>query len=303
VIAISSAWRSRKAISGKGLIAELKKLPTDSVELEFRIPSLLYEEMKPFLNNEDISVVSLHNYFPVPDVLMPSEGSGDAFLLSSNDEEERKLAIRYSKKTLQTAHSLGVENVIFHLGLVPMDQPKRIIMRSLVDEVLGNFTNQDYPSQVKRERESRKGPYFDNCLKSLDELIEEAAKLRVNICLENRYYPTEMPNLEELTILFERYNGAPLRYWHDLGHGVIHERLGFDRNLDLIQKNFHRMAGIHLHDVKGFRDHLAPSMGEIDFRELKNHLPENIVQVMEIHEQATAAEIIDAFQLLRDCGF
>lgn len=303
MLAISTVWRSRKSVSGKDLIDEMRKLPINGLELEFRIPPLMYEEMIPCLHEGRISIVSLHNYFPVPDILLPSEGSGDAFLLSSDDEDERELAVKYSKKTLRIAKELGVANVIFHLGLIPIEYTKRSIMEALVEEARKGSQNSKLLNKVIDMRESAKGRYLSNCLNSLEELFEEAERLSVTICLENRFYPTEMPNLEEMTMIFERYKGAPVKYWHDVGHAVVQDRLGFDTNDDLIRENVSRMAGVHLHDVFGFKDHLAPGSGEVDFKHIKSVLPEGIFQVIEVHEQATATELVRSIEYLQSLGY
>jgi len=303
VVAVSTVWRSRKVLNGTGLVDEIAQLPTRLIELEFRIPTIMFEELKPFVDNGDISVVSIHNYFPVPDILMPSEGSGDAFLLSSDDEEERSLAVKYSKKTLETASEIGAGHVVFHLGLISIGYTKHSLVKSLIDEALSGSENGSLLSRVKKLRASSRDRYFENCLRSLDEIVETADRLSVTICLENRFYPVEIPNLEELGMIFERYEGAPIRYWHDVGHAVVQERLGFDKSLDLIRGNAHRMAGVHLHDVKGFRDHLAPGKGEVDFSVLKSLLPENIIHVMEVRETASVSEMVSAFDLLYSLGY
>jgi len=303
VVAVSTVWRSKIALSGSKLIEEIVKLPTKSIELEFRIPALMFEELKPFVDSGDISVVSVHNFFPVPDVLMPSEGSGDAFLLSSDDEQERERAVKYSKRTLETASEVGAAHVVFHLGLVNVGYTKHSLVKSLIDEAVSGSDNGKLLSRVKELRVSNRDQYLENCIRSLDEIIETADKLSVNICLENRLYPIEIPNLEELGMIFERFEGAPLKYWHDVGHAVIQERLGFDSSLDLIRGNAHRMAGVHLHDVRGFRDHLAPGEGEVDFEALKSQLPDDLIYVAEVHQQASVSEMVKAFELLFSLGY
>lgn len=302
MLAISTAWRSRKSPSGKALIEEIGKLPTRAIELEFRIPLLMLAELCPLLAQGHYRVVSVHNYFPVPDLLLPSEGSGDAFLLSSDDEEERALAVKYSKRTLETAAELGAQCVVFHLGTIPLETTKRSLMRSLIEEVRSPNTRRTR-DMVKGMREAHRKRYLANCMRSLGELIAHARTCGVTLCLENRYYPNEMPDLEEMDLLFEAFDGAPLAYWHDVGHAVVGERLGFDRADDLLKRNATRMAGIHLHDVRDFEDHLAPGLGEVDFQELFSKLPGGIIQVIEVHESTTAEELRRSFRFLSDIGF
>jgi sugar phosphate isomerase/epimerase len=302
MLAISTAWRSRKSRSGLALIEDLRKIPANALELEFRIPPAMFDQMRPLLDHGEFTVVSLHNYFPVPDLLMPSEGSGDAFLLSSEDEEERKLAVKYSAKTLETAAELGAACVVFHLGLIPLEYTKRSIMKSLIEEALGS-NSWKMRDTVKLMREANRQKHLTNSIRSLEELIPHAEKSGVAICLENRFYPTEIPNLEEMHFIFEKFQGAPILYWHDVGHAVVQERLGFDRAEDLLRENASRIAGIHLHDVRGFEDHLAPGLGEVDFAHLLSVLPDSMIHVVEVHEQVTAEELGRAVRFLTSLGF
>lgn len=302
MLALSTAWRSRKALSGVALIQEIRKTPASALELEFRIPALMFDELRPLLDHGEFKIVSVHNYFPVPDLLMPSEGSGDAFLLSSSDEDERKLAVKYSLKTLETAAVLGARCVVFHLGVIPTASTKRSLMSSLIDEARGHGPG-NCAAQVKELRKAKRDVHLAQSLRSLEELVPHAERLRVSICLENRYYPTEIPDLDEMHTIFEKFQGAPVRYWHDVGHAVIQERLGFDRQDDLLHENATRIAGIHLHDVRGFEDHLAPGVGEVDFSRLLSLLPGGILHVLEVHDKVTPEEVRQAFRLLEGLGF
>ncbi len=303
MIAVSTAWRSTRVLTGQALFDEITRLPTKAVELEFRIPPVMFEELLPFLERGELSVVSIHNFFPVPDVLMPSEGSGDAFLLSSEDDEERALAVKYSKQTLNIARELRARNVVFHLGLIPLEYTKHSIMRSLIEEVKADGGSRKILGRVRRMREERGKKYFENCLRSLEELVPEAERTGVNICLENRYYPTEIPDNRELMSIFERFGDGPVCYWHDVGHAMIQERIGFDAAEDLLRENAERMAGVHLHDVAGFRDHLAPGSGEVDFARLKSFLPGHAVRVIEVHASTSLSELAGAFDYLDRMGY
>ncbi|MEJ2038089.1 MAG: hypothetical protein P8X55_04050, partial [Desulfosarcinaceae bacterium] len=121
--------------------------------------------------------------------------------------------------------------------------------------------------------------------------------------LQTSGYPTEIPDSRELRIIFERFAEAPIRYWHDVGHAMIQERLGFDRAEELVRENAEKLAGTHLHDVTGYRDHLAPGNGDVDFVRLRSLLPEHAVKVIEVHTSTSLAELAGAFDVLDRLGY
>ena len=119
MIGISTCWRSGEKENGLELIDTMLRTGLKQIELEYRITGEMYVQMKPKLKMKNPQVLSIHNFFPVPDVLPNRNmGGGSAFSLSSLDEEERRLAITYTKKTIQAANDLEAKAVVLHLGNV-----------------------------------------------------------------------------------------------------------------------------------------------------------------------------------------
>ncbi|MCK4647922.1 hypothetical protein KAT51_00220, partial [bacterium] len=118
MIGLSTAWRSGQIKEGRKLLSQFEEIGIKVLELDYRISKETFKEILPSLK-KTFSVISIHNFFPVPDIL--SEGSGDAFLLSSPDEGERGKAIKYTKKTIEIAQELEAKAVVLHLGKVEMD--------------------------------------------------------------------------------------------------------------------------------------------------------------------------------------
>ena len=73
-------------------------------------------------------------------------------------------------------------------------------------------------------------------------------------------------------------------YWHDVGHAEVNSRLGFAPHRVWFEKFKPRMIGVHLHDVRGIRDHCAPGVGTVDWDFLAQNLPASIIKVCEIGE-------------------
>jgi len=36
--------------------------------------------------------------------------------------------------------------------------------------------------------------------------------------LENRYHDHELPGPDDFKVIFDKFKGAPVGYWHDTGH-------------------------------------------------------------------------------------
>jgi sugar phosphate isomerase/epimerase len=47
------------------------------------------------------------------------------------------------------------------------------------------------------------------------------------------------------------------------------------------------MVGIHLHDVRGLEDHLAPGQGEADLKEVISMLKTHHIKILEINTRRT----------------
>jgi len=124
MIGLSTSWRSSETNSGKELLDDFARLEVEALELEYRITPDMLREMIPIIKKGAISILSIHNFCPVPDDVPRSQASANVFLLSSVDKEERRQAIKYSLKTIQLAHELEVKAVVFHVGHVDIDAKK-----------------------------------------------------------------------------------------------------------------------------------------------------------------------------------
>jgi sugar phosphate isomerase/epimerase len=282
------------------LVEELISLGVDGLELEYRIPEALYEDMKPAL--KETQVFSIHNYFPVPDILLPSEGSGEAFRLTALDEEERRLAVEYTKRSLRAAAELGAGHLVIHSGEVEACRSAgRGLMKAFKESESAEY--EKVRLELIEERQLNAGPHLDILYSSLEAVLEEAAELKVNVCMENRYYLHEFPSFREVGEILTKFNGARLRYWHDVGHAVVQDILGSTPRLQWLKEYKDHLAGIHLHDVAGIHDHKAPGLGDVFFEELNDYINDDVVKIIEVHQGASREEIQDGIEILRQQGF
>ena len=82
------------------------------------------------------------------------------------------------------------------------------------------------------------------------------------------------------------------------------EQMTLKLNKHLFQPIFDKfknhLGGMHIHDINGLKDHLAPDLGDFDFTLLKDYLNENVVKILEIHDGATTEDILKGVELLKD---
>ena len=65
----------------------------------------------------------------------------------------------------------------------------------------------------------------------------------------------EIPDFEEFGIIFKKFAGGKIFFWHDVGHGYVQERLRIQSHLELLKKYAPTILGMHLHDARGYSDH------------------------------------------------
>ncbi|MBD3383729.1 TIM barrel protein [candidate division KSB1 bacterium] len=299
--ALSTSWQSTEPLSGMGLVDIIEQTGVEAIELDYRVTAEQWREMQKPLRQRGIRVASLHACTPLPENFDKKKASGDLFLLSSRDEEERRFAVKKAIQSLQLAADLQTQAVVFHLGRVEMEDQTNVLKQFYHDNEIESEGAAAFMQQKLAERTRLAPPYFDQVLKSLERMNEEACRLDVYIGIENRYRYHEIPFKSEFDTIFTEFTGGNLRYWHDTGHGEIFQRLRvLDARADLLQPYKPLLLGMHLHDIKGLKDHHAPGTGDFDFNQLKPFFRPETVRILEIHKQASLDEIQQGVQLLQE---
>lgn len=288
----TSLWtKDKKDLLGlKGWLEELR---LSAIELDFRVTAEQLEKIKPSLDSE-IKVISVHNFCPVPDGVRPEKASGDLFNLASLDWEERRLAIRYTIRTIELAHELEAEVVVLHLGFVVLEGLKAGFYREGVLEG-------EKRDEFLKEREKKAPKHLDALFLALEPIAKRAEALGVVLGIENRNFPHEIPSMEEIGLVLEAFEGAPFAYWHDVGHAHVLECLGFLKQKELLERYKDHLIGIHLHDARGLKDHLPLGKGEVDLQVLRPFLTQT-QKVLEVHPPVEKEELKEGLSYLRDTG-
>lgn len=297
-VGLSTSWNAFRCSRAKGLIDEINALGFKEIELSFNLTAGIVADIAKLTQKQKIKIVSLHNYCPIPKGLSPKEALPDCYSLASTNEEERKTAVRYSKRTIDTASALGSQAVVLHLGRVEMADSTRDLIALFLKTGKNTQDFQEVKSDFIKARKARAQPFFENALRSLQELSHHAQDKGIKLGIENRFYYREIPSFEELAIIFDKFRGAPINYWHDTGHAYIMENLGIVRHQEYLDTYGQRMCGIHIHNVLHCLDHRAPQSGEIDFSDLTNYITKDTLKIIEAHHPASGEELKEGKKFL-----
>ena len=298
MFALSTSWNAHRHNNARSMVEEIKKIGVDHIELNFTLTKDIVSGIIGLVDKGVIKVVSLHNFCPVPDSVDVKKASPDYFSLAAPNEEERKNAVEETKRTIDTAARLSAEAVVIHAGRLDISDKTR----DLAKAIEGGIDATAIADAMKREREGElKKGYLDSLLKSIGEISAHSKERGIKVALENRFYFKELPSIEEFEVIFADFPpGANIYYWHDTGHAQVFDNLGLAPHKEYLDKFSSRLAGVHLHDVKGIiNDHRAPLTGDFDFAVLKPYINKSVLKVLEPHAPATSEEIERALEHLK----
>lgn len=293
MISFSTSWNAKRRDNAEDLIEEIKGLGFGSLELNFTLSKEMVEEIACFVKKGAIEITSIHNYCPMPEGFSADEASPDLFSIASKDLEERRQGIEYTKHTIDTASMLGAQAVVVHAGKVDMGHSGK----ELKECYLKNPHSRGYLALKKdmvKERAAKSAAHLKMALASISEILRYAKKYDIKIGIETRYYINEVPSIEEIGIILNNFGDSGIFYWHDIGHAYVQERMGLAKSSDYLKAYGARMLGVHIHDVRGIQDHIAPLTGEVNFARFTPFLHNGLIKVIEVHHQVHAADIVKA---------
>ncbi|MFC1822665.1 sugar phosphate isomerase/epimerase family protein [Thermodesulfobacteriota bacterium] len=301
MLGISTCWWHNRAEQGEEIVREILELGLKGVELEYRLTGDMYAQMmKPL--KASLKVLSIHNFFPKPEDSAVEKGSGDLFLLSSPNGDERSKAVAYTIRTMDHAVDLGTTAIILHLGRVDIPNLKTDFNGLYEKGVPGKEALQALLDDQRLLREKKQGKHMDAVLFSLEILNREAEKRGLRLGVENRYHLNEIPNFEEIGRILAHFQGGRIGYWHDVGHAGVQENLGILRQKELLDAYGSRLLGIHLHDVIGVEDHLPPGRGEMDYEEIRPYLKPSHIKILEIKSGVSREDLMAGIRKIQDLG-
>ncbi len=297
---ISTSWNAFRHTDGLSLITEIKELGFGEIELSFNLTSRMVDSVERSVAGGSVKVASVHNFCPIPEGVRREEALPDFYSMSSRDPEQRRLAVKQAKISIDTAARLNARAVVLHCGRVEI--PDRTV--ELIDMFNKGLRSSPEFSKLRgeiaSEREHLRKPFLDSALMSLEELERYASLKGVDLGVETRYYHREIPFIDEIGIILDAFKGSRIFYWHDTGHAQLSENLGFvQSHEDFLKLYSDRLTGVHLHDIRGCSDHRPPGEGDMDFGRLKKYIPESAIKVVEAHRPATGEQLAKSVEFLK----
>lgn len=283
MLAISTMWNAIEQPDGAAMYDALKALGFDSIALSRHLTLEQVEQLKPMLKEigQNVPCV-IQNFCPILPGTAQSEADNDKILLSSLDNDERKEAIRRTIQTMELAIDMEIQTVILRLGEVDT-YDRSYLMKELYE--YGEREFEAFNKKVTEATEWRKRKetkHHDAVLRSLDKLNECALRMELNIAIENRPQYYMIPNFDEIGLFFDEFYGSPMRYWHNVGHAALQEKLGQCWSKKWMETYEEHLIGVTVHDLQDLNPYHPPGNGDLDWEEILPQIPAAITTVVEI---------------------
>jgi sugar phosphate isomerase/epimerase len=299
-LGISTAWNAAGVLDGQRIVDDVLRLGLRRLEVGYTVRVEAVGGIEDAVRSGQIEVTSIHNYAPLYPDEKPCWCGGDKLALSSTDETERSEAVRLTLVSLDLARRLGARALILHTGEVDgigrdyFDELAEIVKSEGVESAKACSLRQS----VAAERDRRKGPHLEAVVRSLKDLLRRAEEWGIAISIENRYFYHQIPLPGETLAMIEDIGSPLVRYWHDIGHGHVLDILGFAGHLASLDLLSTYLLGMHVHDSRFTRDHIAPGRGEIALDGVFARTPGSALRILELAPSVPEDDVAAAIRQL-----
>jgi len=245
----------------------------------------------------DMHIASLHGPCPVPTGPNGYPAPIGDWLASTNPSE-RTRSVDALRGTIDAAVEVGAKAIVVHLGNSGAASRQNAIYDTIARHGRLSDEHLRLRDTAWLEREAAKGPHLDAALESMRALGTHALETGVRLGVECRDNYSEIPSLDEFADVLAACDGLPVGYWHDAGHGAKLDYLGFLAHEEFLKRYATQIVGMHIHDTRAGRDHLAPGQGSTDFAMLAAYLRPDTIRTLELNRQVTVSEITHALDVL-----
>ena len=294
---LSSMWGIGNFQSLEDFLEAARRIGFGYVELNHQVDSSMLEGIGRLRKK----ISSVHE--PCPADISAAEYKNRDWLISSTNEEYRAEGVGSIKRSLDLAYEVKAKYIVVHAGNVQQDHSVEDRLRTLF--VRGDKSSQAY-ADIKNEliekRKRLESARFLALKRSIQELLDYAKPLGVQLGLENRSHFLEIPVPEELDELLAMAEPGRIGFIFDVGHAAALDRLGFYPADTWLKQFRQRIIGVHIHDMDGLDDHIAPGSGDMDYRELSPYLPEKACRVIEVQNHNNYQQIRTGLVVLHQSG-
>ena len=291
MIAFSTNWNAGREKDGGRLVEEILELGFNTIELGHGLNVSQLQGIRRAYAKGIFHVASIHNYCPMPVEVMTD--NPDCYEFTAYRASDRERAVQLTQRTMTTAQEFGARYVVLHLGrATPLTGMSDSLLAKLEECGAASKEYARFKLQQVIRREKSAQAYLDRVTSLLEPLMEEAVKLNLTLCIENRSDFEAIPSERELLVMLKRFDSPHLRYWHDFGHAQMRENMGLLDHAQWLREIAPYAVGAHLQDaVWPDVDHLVPFEGEIPFDRLVPLLPSSLPYILELSAKATPTAI------------
>ena len=293
MLSFSTCWNSHRHTDGEVMLAEIRNLGFESIEINASIKLSLLPGIRRLYKRGKIKIVSMHNFCPEPIEILSKP---EAYEFSAPRKADRMRAIQLTQQTIDYAKEFDAEFVIVNLGSTSMSGFTDGLVKQVEARKLHGRNYVKAKLAGVQEREKIGAKHLDIALDSLDQVLTYAARRGIKIGLQSHRDYEGLPSEREMLELMRSFEDNPyVGYWHDFGHLQRKENLGLVDHVQWLEKMQPYMIGCHLHDVQWpDLDHHVPLTGMIEFDRLMPLVPHDIPVVWELQAGRRKADIKQA---------